>query len=561
LPAISHGLAGEAVPAQKLARAERLGHSIAQIPIHRRQPPQRRPTELPATERLSPAAPVQRTGPGADSGAPALPSVAATTVQRYLIVGADDFTRWHKENPGSDVDPVITQIAMEMIKELDASNPEELQMQTDIRADAGGLLRKQLNKWIVHKVGDKAVSRNALFGRKNQSRAYANYKDLAYALLGWVKAKPGRRAEKALAGQVQSTDAISYHLDSILLKIGLWIGGQPKGLEISNDLTGIAQIGGHDWNIYQNYFNNVAGLGVNTALPVSYIDVLQNPQNYDVRKKTGMLHDIMHYFLEKYSVDNTIGLVGNVPAMNATVHDPVTGGTKREAYNRPENTQIRDNQKDLQGLVKPENMPGGSGPSIKVSGEEAHPSFRQARSRELPMYGRHSFTAARMMLMVQNSGGTPTEISAMAWSIMSYWRLNYDHRSIPYHTLHEIMDFLPEFGGAYDVTNPHVGINLFTQDGLIQSLRDSILASPQKRNIDKLIATDTPAHNAAWFLANPALWAQSDVMNFLSTTNLPDPDFLSLNRAHLHQFFSFSPQTQHIKTLIPQNRRNYVDGV
>ena len=78
------------------------------------------------------------------------------------------------------------------------------------------------------------------------------------------------------------------------------------------------------------------------------------------------------------------------------------------------------------------------------------------------MYGRHSYTAARMMLIAQKSGGTQDEISALAWSTMAYWRLNYDHRSIPYHTLHEIMDLTPElFGINYDIDNRFKGLDLF----------------------------------------------------------------------------------------------------
>jgi hypothetical protein len=502
-------------------------------------------------------------------------------IQRYLIVGTDDLTRWYKEKWQSytgqldqearttaDLNVLITQVAIQMVASLNSANPVENQMILDIKADAGGLLRRQITKWIEEKPGAAGASAKShpVFGRKSQTRAYENFKDLAFALLGWVKAKPGRRQEKALANRAQTgdaSDAIGYHLDSALIKIREWVNGHARSLQISADLGTPAPVAGHSWNIYQNYFNNVAGLGARTTLPARYLDVLNNPQNYDVREKTGILHDIMHYFMEKYSVDNTINLVDNVGGLSATVPDPThASGMKREVYARPENTQIRDNQKDAQGLVKPEAMPGSLAvdPKIKVSKEEQHDSYKLARSKGLPMYGRHSFTAARMMRMVQQSGGTPTEISAIAWSIMSYWRNNYDHRSIPYHTLHEIMDFLPEFGGTYDVNNPHAGIDLFTNAGLIQSLHTSILAAPNKRDIDKLVATDTPVNNAAWFLSNHALWANADVMNFLSTTVLPDGDFMTLNRVHLQQFFNYNVHTRHLKTLIPVARRNYVDG-
>jgi hypothetical protein len=66
------------------------------------------------------------------------------------------------------------------------------------------------------------------------------------------------------------------------------------------------------------------------------------------------------------------------------------------------------------------------------------------------MWARHSYTAARMMRLAQQVGATPAEIGAVAQSIMAFWRKDYDHRSLPYHTLHEIMDFTPHFGLAYN---------------------------------------------------------------------------------------------------------------
>jgi len=410
--------------------------------------------------------------------------LGSKTIQRYLIVGADDFTRWYKDQWDSyngdpqqddkttaDLNQSITDIAISMIGELDDTDPVEQQMILDIQTDAGGLLRHQITKWIEEKPGQAGATAKShpVFGRKSKTRAYENYKDLAYALLGWVKAKPGRRQEKALAARVQTGDAqnaIDYHLNSILEKIKDWIVGHVSAQQIANDLHTPGLISGHDWNIYQNYLN-IPAFGAGTTLPGSYTDVINNPQNYDVREKTGILHDIMHYFMEKYSADNSINLVDDVGGLSATVTDQTApNGIKREIYNRPDNTQIRPNQQDARGLVKPEAMPGSVAldPKIKVSKEEQDESYKLARSKSLPMYGRHSFSAARMMRMVQQSGGTQTEISAMAWSIMSYWRTKYDHTSIPYHTLHEIMDFLPEYGGVYDVDNPHAGIDLFTQN-------------------------------------------------------------------------------------------------
>lgn len=502
------------------------------------------------------------------------------TIQRYLIVGSHDLTRWYKERwdsyagdsqqdakTATFLNDLITNIAVQMINELNGIDPVEHQMIEDIETDAGGLLRSQITKWIEEKPGTGIGTRKShpVFGRKSQTRAYENFKELAYALLGWVKAKHRRSQEKVLAVRVQTgdaKDAIDYHLNSILMRIKEWISGQGTAVQIIAELNTPREVDRHNWNIYQNYFN-VVGLGPDTTLPASYTDLLNNPQNYDVRQKTGMLHDLMHYFMEKYNIDNSINLVDNVVGLNATVADStLMSGMRREVYDRPKNTQIRDDQKDDNGLVKPEAMPGSLAPDakIEVSKEEQHGTYKLARSKSLPMYGRHSFTAVRMMRMVQQSGGTPTEISAMAWSIMAYWRMNYDHRNIPYHTLHEIMDFLPEFGGVYDVDNPYAGIDLFTEDGLIQSLRTSISTDPNARDIAKLIYTDTILNNAVWFLANSTLWTNAEIMRFLSTTILPDLNFFTLDKEDLRSFFTYNDHTQHLKTLIPENRRNYVDS-
>jgi hypothetical protein len=439
------------------------------------------------------------------------------TIQRYLIVANHDITREYKEQK-IKLETRIDQIFLYMIFALDKRNPEEGKMIQDINEDknTGGLLRKQLTKWIEDEPGKERTGEigepHSLFGRKNQTRAYENFKDLAYALLGWVVAKPGRKEEKRLAKSVQGgdhRDAIDYHLNSILLKINTWIDGRGikmQGIKNELALPGFGDLG--EWNIYQKYFQSGA-LDARTVLPASFIHVLSNPQEYDVREKTGMLHDIMHYFMEKYNKDKSIDLVDKIENLNltATVPNPNSiDGTKRVLYDRPDNTKIRKEHKDDKGLVKPEAMPlynlSKDDTKIEISKEEQHETYKLARSKGLPMYGRHSGSAARLMRMVQQSGGTPTERSAMAWSIMSYWRLNYDHTNIPYHTLHEVMDFLPEFGGAYDVDAPYAGINLFTKEGLIESLRASILAKPEERDIDKLINTDTAPNNAAWAQEN-----------------------------------------------------------
>ncbi|NEO97381.1 MAG: DUF4157 domain-containing protein [Symploca sp. SIO2E9] len=490
-------------------------------------------------------------------------------MQRYLIVDNTDYTRWYREMSATkvkdadiktDLNMAITNIAIKMINALDAKNAYENTVIEAIRTDNvnANKLRSQITKWIVDNPGDKSsVKSHPDFGRKRQTRVYANYKDLALALYGWVSAKPNRHQEKEKAKEVQANDAIDYHLNSILLLINGWIERHTSKLQIKDDLKnhGTA-INGHSWNIYQNYFEH-AGKGNKTKLPASYTDVIINPQNYDVRQKTGILHDIMHYFMEKEKVEPTVNILGGMPALNATEINPA-GGTSRVPYNRPRNSQIRENQLDALKLVNPAHLPGGTLNPVLVSGEESHKSYKFARSKNLPMFGRHSFTAARMMTMVQGADGTKKQISAMAWAIMAYWRQNYDHTSIPYHTLHEIMDFAPDFGIAYDPDHPMQGLDDFTHAGFIKILKEEILGNPKDRDIDKLIGQDTPTNVAAFFLQHRALWANHKVMTFLQTTVLPTADFLALNAEELYDFFDYNSINQDLLHKIPEERRQHV---
>lgn len=69
--------------------------------------------------------------------------------------------------------------------------------------------------------------------------------------------------------------------------------------------------------------------------------------------------------------------------------------------------------------------------SVIYSNEEESDSYQFARRHNLPMYGRHSYSAARMMGLAKQTGAKPEEISAVAWAIMAYRRIQYDHTKFP----------------------------------------------------------------------------------------------------------------------------------
>lgn len=566
-----------------------------------------------------PSAPTDHTPAGNTLGPPAratnanatTPPVAGASgavLQRYLIVGDKDVTRWYKEmaaaETGADKDTkirdnlnnAITTIAVAMIGSLDTTNVGEAAMIEAIKQDNGGKLRAQLAKWIKDEKGTQSGKSHPTFGAKSQTRVYDTPKDLTLALLGWVNAKTRRHQEKDYAREIQANDAVSYHIDSVLLNINAKIEGAANKNDIRTHLSQpTTAVGGKIWGTYKYYFAN-AGRGHGTLLPDDFNDVLNNPGNYDVRQKTGVLHDLMQYFYDRG--ENTF--IEANPNMQATELQADGVSSARVNYNRPKNSQIRDQQMDG-GLVKPEHVPGAPGGSnpVEVSQEEQHASYKFARKHNLPMYGRHSYTAARMISVAQKTGATKEQMSAVAWATMSYWRLNYDHTSIPYHTLHEIMDFLPSYGIDYDPMNAEQGKEVFSDENFIETLKRDAKLNMTDRDFQKFInkagssvATEfflndntlwangvvgtflsntmnandisTFAHTNGYFrtaeilLSNNGFFSNQNVLNFLMTTVLPDDEFLQLDPGRLREFFNYNEDTRNIFAKIPENRQQHV---
>jgi len=493
-------------------------------------------------------------------------------IQRYLIINNEDYTRWyrgrehhHRLAPDraarvqNDLTAKITEIAVSMVNALDPNVPLEKKVQDALRADAGGLLRAQITKWIEARPGTMGPRSNPIFGRKYQPRIYTDFKDAAMALYGWVVAKGDRRRQKVLARQVQTSEAISFHLDSVLLRIDQWIRAHARSAEMLEDLRTKRRVGAvgqeKSWDIYQGYFAG-AGLGQGTTLPDDYRDVLANPHTYDVRQKTGILHDIMHYFYEKRAHRGDIDLLDVLPTTQATVSDGA-GGTQRVNYNRPRSSQIRDHQKDAAGLVRPDALPRDAN-GVVASTEEQDESYKLARDKGIAMYGRHSYSAARMMRIAQHAGATNDEIGSVAWAIMAFWRLNYDHRSIPYHTLHEVMDFTPDFGLAYDVDNRQAGLEAIENDGFITHLRTMVEGYQTPRYLTALIATDTASNNVAWFLSKPALWGNQTIYDFIKDTALTNEQFTAIDAAQWTAFYMLNPTTKGAFATLNTTKRRHV---
>ncbi|WP_267221313.1 DUF4157 domain-containing protein [Dyella silvae] len=376
-------------------------------------------------------------------------------VQRYLKVGVEDHT-YDVRHVGADLDARTQRVKDDM---EDAVRPAlfpvgslENNAYQLIQADANGLVTRQVKKWIEDNQGaGPPDSQNAQFGRKQQARVYANYHDLAMAIYGWVSSKEGRRQEKRLAHQVYASPIVEDHIDSVLTKIHAWIGGLGAGANIAAELSAVTQPGAH-WADYAKWFNHTRAAD-GRPVPPSYYPVLQNPGNYSMRDKIATLHDVMRYFMGGTGTSGAgqlnEGAGGGRTAFNAFQGTTLAG---RAAYVRPQSTVIPRNP------LARELIPNLGGAQIRASDEETHPSYIYARTHQIPMWARHSYTAARMMRLAEQANATQDEITAVAHSIMAFWRKDYDHRSLPYHTLHEIMDFREHFGvnlgGAAFAYNP-----------------------------------------------------------------------------------------------------------
>ncbi len=371
-------------------------------------------------------------------------SAGQPPVQRYLIVGNHDYT--------DDVNiqgfavagvaaGVLAQVRAAMAPPAFAVGTLENTMYQFLLADAGWLVTRQLIKWIEDQQGqDLGVVRaggkgNPAFGRKQQARVYDNYVDLGRALYGWVRAKPGRHQEKQLADAVYDSTLIDAHINNVLAKIKAFIDGKGSAativaaLSANNPLPAAAP-----WAQYRNWFNHgYPGLGL--LLPHNYYDVLANPDTYSLREKIASLHDIMIYLQQNENLD------AHLPAETATT---LAG---RSAYVRPASSMIRRNSVARAPVA---DVAAARGSGLVRSGvEEQHATYTYARTHDIPMWGRHSGTAARMVALTRASGGSDEEMMAVADATMAFWRKDYDHRSIAYHTLHEIQDRMPDFGLPY----------------------------------------------------------------------------------------------------------------
>lgn len=428
-------------------------------------------------------------------------------VQRYLIIGSIDYTRNYQQEPES-LDEIVQQIYDSMIRNLRDNDDYEKGIKIYFSTDKL-LVEKQIKKWVIDNVGERRADNkgNSTFGVKNQRRSYKSMNDAAKAIYGWVSSKPNRHIEKEVANIIYESPNINSQINTVFALIVKWIDTLDNKQNIISELNIQSKNSWADYISWFNYNNSLYYIPEELKLPSNIYDVICNPSNYTFRVKIAILHDLMKYFMSNSETEGQ-NLLQKLPELKATI-----GEKQREVYTRPENSKIpRNYSKPLDKLRKIKFKYGG----LEDSKEEQNLTFIFARKHQIPMWGRHSCTAARMMKLVQQVGAAPEQISAVAWSIMAFWRKDYDHRTIPYHTLHEIMDFLPDFGGTYDPLAPYNGLLSFVDASkLIKLIEDSITKKPLESYLRLLSKFQDVSYVINFLLRNEELWENKIVSDYI----------------------------------------------
>ncbi len=395
-------------------------------------------------------------------------------VQRKLVVGDVDYTERYN-NAMTEADKVV--VLNEVVDQLRIALSAEPQLAAAAVQNQEAI-RKQIKKWVEDlpgyrgpTEGTKPHSRShLLYGRKEQNRRYANWTDLARGLLGWVEAKEIRKGEGEVAEGIYRDQTLSVLLDSLVNKLyrriqtlkpyieDLKMRGQVRP-EVDVDLTvdaiyrelttGISildnTVKGGKIGHYREYYEGIADregrAELRSGVPENRFEILSRPENYSIKAKISLLHDLMEYFGTKRDWNPKVvgeGLVSpetEEESMITTAVDP-TGRRSAAVSAKQATPELGDKAR-------------GKGLTSSTRDEDAE-STKLARQLNLPVWASQSLTAVRMLHLAKWSGADVAELSALAHNLFAFWRLEYDHRApLAYHTLHEVMDMAQNFGVTY----------------------------------------------------------------------------------------------------------------
>lgn len=365
-------------------------------------------------------------------------------VQRTLTVGATDYTaKAQSEGVPSVVDEVFFEILTTAISEdMDLYNAISVQE---------AATKAQLTKWIEHTPGI-GFGKNPVYGRKSQFRKYADFLDLARGLIGWVEAKPGRHDEKLVANEIYLNPAADALLSSLMTKIHAALSdvrdttGAPDVArmqkikeELSADLVKATTAGGTDVDLGTYRKNRSASINPLVWQPGSSTwAALENPDSVPFREKILILHDLMEHLMTRTAKTRTpetaaSGLVPEVGELDFTTDIRGVRGTKDRGMGLTSSTR-----------------------------DEKNPGTVFARKHKIPVWASQSYTTARMLNMAQWAEADKLEKASLAWGIFAFWRNDYNHTSIAYHTLHEVMDVAAHYDVAYDPLDPYAAGHSWT---------------------------------------------------------------------------------------------------
>jgi hypothetical protein len=437
--------------------------------------------EPPTAEPLTPdedAAAVQRPA-GVPCPATTTPGNGVAPVQRFVSVnmGTEIFT--DAPAPNSTIAPQTADDLMQKVGEaIEASNDRELIEQFHANYEK---VFRQAKNWVADSqvgswssAGSQKLSTHK-FGRKKQKRTYRTFEEAGRALVGWVLQKPGRHEEKEFANQLVEDPDLAADLDAVLTKVRGWItnlGADPTKLydslktvdhnRIYAELaSGTGTLGNAPkaFGRYQEHFDNPnAPRSHPTTFKGDFLAVLDHPDQFPVRDKIIVLHDLTDYFKPR----------------NPSRNEPDTAG--RDVLPDTPGTQFLASTQEMNpdGTRKEPGPDRGSKTTVR---DEKAPSTRMARKHHIPVTAGQSFTAARLLSLGTQAGATPAELNAVALAIFALWRIDYDHTTdLAAHTLHEVLDIASNFGLAYNMKAPQRGSNTYPQ----------VVAKRAKRTNDKL---------------------------------------------------------------------------
>lgn len=182
--------------------------------------------------------------------------------------------------------------------------------------------------------------------------------------------------------------------------------------------------------------------------------MLAHPEKYDIRDKIVTMHDAMEYFLAARHGAATAGS-GLLPPPHP---DQITGTSEIGS----------DGHRAKAVHSKGMHVDRGVG---FITRDEGDPTTTLARQHNVPVWVGQSETTARMMNQGAYAGASGRQLSAAAWALFAFWRLDYDHTvKWGYHTLHEVLDIASNFGVPYNMLDREEGLRGFSPGSTLSGI-------------------------------------------------------------------------------------------